>query len=34
MSQTVFNYVDIKLHINAPYFGETLERTGQGEAVP
>jgi len=25
MSQTVFNYVDIKLHINAPYFGETLE---------
>jgi len=34
MSQTVFKYVDIKLHINAPYFGETLWSTRQGEAVP
>jgi len=27
-------YVDVKLHINATYFGETLEGTGQAEAVP
>ena len=24
-------YFDVKLHINAKYFGETLERTGQAE---
>ena len=24
-------YVDVKLHINATYFGETLEETGRAE---
>ena len=28
-STLFFKYFDVKLHINTPYFGETLERTGQ-----